>query len=199
MKIRFGDIAPITPIGRIIGSLCALFGAATIGMLVSVLVDRYQRVFARKLYVEEEPIDFDDYSDDESIADGIAKDSSRNSRTQSNTRIEDPDARARGNNMLIVPQISTTSDDEIVSPIRRNSSRIRFIIGYVDNPAEQTSSNAINEIGTVVQDRQTADENITLNIISNDDQTDLSPDVDDDSNDSKGEILTGINEVSTKY
>ena len=101
--------------------------------------------------------------------------------------------------MLIVPQISTTSDDEIVSPIRRNSSRIRFIIGYVDNPAEQTSSNAINEIGTVVQDRQTADENITLNIISNDDQTDLSPDVDDDSNDSKGEILTGINEVSTKY
>ena len=51
---RYGDISPITPIGRIIASLCALFGAATVGMLVSVLVERYQRVFTRKLYINEE-------------------------------------------------------------------------------------------------------------------------------------------------
>ncbi|CAF3301135.1 unnamed protein product, partial [Rotaria sp. Silwood2] len=52
--VGYGDIAPITPIGRIIACLCGLCGATTIGMLVSVLVDRYQRVFARKLYINED-------------------------------------------------------------------------------------------------------------------------------------------------
>lgn len=55
----------MTPIGRIIGCLCALFGVTTIGMLVSIMVDRYQRVYAQKLYFHEEVIDFDDYSDDD--------------------------------------------------------------------------------------------------------------------------------------
>ena len=58
-------MAPTTTIGRCIASLCALFGAATIGMLVSVLVDRYQRVYSRKLYLKDEIIDFDQHSDDE--------------------------------------------------------------------------------------------------------------------------------------
>lgn len=61
----YGDMAPITAVGRCLSSLCALFGAATIGMLVSVLVDRYQRVYSRKLYLADEIVDFDQYSDEE--------------------------------------------------------------------------------------------------------------------------------------
>jgi voltage-gated potassium channel len=47
-SVAYGDMFPVTPIGRILACLCALFGAATIRMFVSVLVDRYQRVYNRK-------------------------------------------------------------------------------------------------------------------------------------------------------
>ncbi|CAF3799472.1 unnamed protein product [Rotaria sordida] len=62
---RYGDLVPITALGRLIAVLCALTGVGTIGMLVSVLVDRYQRVYTRKLYIKPEQIDFNDYSDEE--------------------------------------------------------------------------------------------------------------------------------------
>lgn len=41
----YGDIYTVTVVGRIIACLCALSGAVVLGMLVSVLVERYQRVF----------------------------------------------------------------------------------------------------------------------------------------------------------
>ena len=49
---------PITPIGRILSCLCALFGAATMGMLISVLVDRYQRVYKRKKFLPQDETSF---------------------------------------------------------------------------------------------------------------------------------------------
>ena len=54
---RYGDMCPISPLGRVITCLCALSGPATMGMLVSVLVDRYQRVYNRKLYVPEAEVE----------------------------------------------------------------------------------------------------------------------------------------------
>jgi hypothetical protein len=42
---------PITPIGRILSCLCALFDAAIMDMLISVLADRYQRVYNRKKFL----------------------------------------------------------------------------------------------------------------------------------------------------
>jgi len=47
---------PVTAIGRIITCLCAFVGAGMMGMLVSVLVDRYQRVYNRKMYVPQHEI-----------------------------------------------------------------------------------------------------------------------------------------------
>ncbi|CAF2761178.1 unnamed protein product [Rotaria sp. Silwood2] len=64
-SVGYGDIAPATVLGRLIAVLCAFSGVGTIGMLVSVLVDRYQRVYKRKLYINPEKIDFNDYSDEE--------------------------------------------------------------------------------------------------------------------------------------
>ncbi len=65
-------MCPITPVGRVLTCLCALSGPATMGMLVSVLVDRYQRVYNRKMYVSEPEmpsIDFDmaDDADDDDM------------------------------------------------------------------------------------------------------------------------------------
>ena len=64
-------MTPITAVERCLSSLCALFGVATIGMLVSVLVDRYQRVYSQKLYLKDEIIDFDQYSDDDNNDNGM--------------------------------------------------------------------------------------------------------------------------------
>lgn len=43
-------MTPTTAVGRVLTCFCALFGPAMMGMLVSVLVDRYQRVYNRKMY-----------------------------------------------------------------------------------------------------------------------------------------------------
>ncbi|CAF3672877.1 unnamed protein product [Rotaria sp. Silwood1] len=64
-SVGYGDIVPVTVLGRLTAVLCALTGVGTVGMLVSVLVDRYQRVYTRKLYIKPEEIDFNQYSDEE--------------------------------------------------------------------------------------------------------------------------------------
>ena len=45
---------PVSVIGRIISCLCAVLGTVTTGMLVSVLVDRYQRIYSRKRFYPEQ-------------------------------------------------------------------------------------------------------------------------------------------------
>lgn len=52
----YGDMFPITAIGRALTCLCALLGSSTMGMLTSVLVDRYQRVYNRKMYISEQDV-----------------------------------------------------------------------------------------------------------------------------------------------
>lgn len=47
---------PVTPIGRILTCLCAFVGAGMMGMLISILVDRYQRVYNRKMFVPQDEI-----------------------------------------------------------------------------------------------------------------------------------------------
>ncbi|CAF3627655.1 unnamed protein product [Rotaria sordida] len=44
---RYGDMVPVTALGRLTAVICALAGVGTIGMLVSVLVDRYHRIVFR--------------------------------------------------------------------------------------------------------------------------------------------------------
>jgi hypothetical protein len=82
---RYGDMCPITAAGRVITCLCALFGAATMGMLTSVLVDRYQRVYNRKMYVLESEtasaeFDIESELDDETNSIRSRQDSGRRRR-----------------------------------------------------------------------------------------------------------------------
>ncbi|CAF0897400.1 unnamed protein product [Didymodactylos carnosus] len=93
----YGDIYPITAIGRIFASLCAVFGTATIGMLVSVLVDRYQRVFTRKLYIKEhdESIELDEYADDDDEKTHAGLEPDWHNKLRNSVNAVDPDARTR--------------------------------------------------------------------------------------------------------
>ncbi|CAF4973244.1 unnamed protein product, partial [Rotaria sp. Silwood1] len=110
--VGYGDITPITPVGRIVACLCGLCGATTIGMLVSILVDRYQRVFARKLYINEDIIDPHDFSDDENNDGDSRVGSFQLHQRYSMKDIEDPDARAKFNSL------STMNDKHAMPTIK---------------------------------------------------------------------------------
>ena len=174
---RYGDIVPITPIGRIIACLCGLCGATTIGMLVSILVDRYQRVYARKLYINEDMIDFNDFSDDDNNDTDSKGDSSQLHRHSNMRETENPNASARINAAFRSdnPNNETkTTDMSLVSDRltaqgnlfdRRNSS-VHFIVGYVDNEEHETSRDLLETIRSVVAGKQTGTSSIELSIIS---------------------------------
>lgn len=135
-------MAPITPMGRIIACVCALCGASTIGVLVSVLVDRYQRVYARKLYVNEEPIDFEDRSEE-----------SENEEIE--LRIEDdsiPIPEVRGSMPITgmnvqrshsLPAPGTYTTDEQLD-------RLYFILGYVIDPRDEVSDECFEKIQSIL-------------------------------------------------
>jgi hypothetical protein len=55
----------VTPLGRALASLCAIFGISVVSMLVSVLAERYQRVYTRKLFLNEKYSDNLVFEDDE--------------------------------------------------------------------------------------------------------------------------------------
>jgi len=202
--IRYGDIAPITVIGRIVSCLCALFGAATIGMLVSVLVDRYQRVYNRKLYMKEETIDFHEYSDDENN-DADSRDERSSLKRRASSQIVDPDARAKENainqiNLTEIPQTPDSTNGIDEQSITRNNSRIHFIIGYVDNENQETSHTLVEKISSVVAEKQSSgNNNISLNIISSNSTQEIAPhdvqfqiESDDDDDDDHDESLREI-------
>jgi hypothetical protein len=165
-------MAPITPIGRTVACLCALLGAATIGMLVSVLVDRYQRVYARTLYINDEEIDFsDNENDDDEIDDTNSSDINPANGHRKNSNIEDPDARARENvmnehNISDLPETSDIKLEEL-NPTQPNNNRVHFIIGYVDNEKQETTRNLVAKLSHVVEENQSSGDNLSLNIISN--------------------------------
>ena len=136
---RYGDISPNTPAGRVIACLCALSGAGTIAMLVSVLVDRYQRVFNRKLYVEPVQIDFDDYSDGD------------DDTTESQDDIEEQ------------------HDEEVIkNPLSSSSSnQVRCIISYTDTDGtSEESQKLIDRLRSIVSQTQFDLNDITLNVIT---------------------------------
>jgi hypothetical protein len=143
-------------------------------MLVSVLVDRYQRVFARKLYINEEVIDFDDYSDEENNDTDSKSCGSGQLHRRNVKEIQDPDARARANAAFQVDDhdITEIPDVQIINetPLSRNSSRVHFIIGYVDDQKHETSLDLLETISSVVANKQSHGDNIHLSIISDEQQ-----------------------------
>ena len=215
--VRYGDIVPITPVGRIIACLCGLCGATTIGMLVSILVDRYQRVYARKLYINEDAIDFNDFSDDDN-SDADSKDDLDHLRRHSNMReTKNPNTLARINAAFRSDDQDNETETKDVSLVSyrptvhgnlfdRDNNSIRFIIGYVDNEEREISRDLLETIYSVVARKQTADSSIELSIISGEPHQSSSYDVkfaislssdedmaddDDDDDDELTEIVSG--------
>lgn len=143
--LRYGDIIPITPIGRIAACLCALSGSATIGVLVSVLVDRYQRVFARKLFINEAPIDFDDYSEDEDT------DLELETRPQVTETISTP-----------VPALLPAAQ----TPVPSSLQRLHFILGFVQDEDQDVSPVLLETVHSIIAEKQIAGHKVMFSLIA---------------------------------
>lgn len=123
---------PITVAGRVMAAICALCGTATSGILVSVLVERYQRIYTRRLYVQEKPLDFS--------VDNIETES-RGRSSHANSEITASICSTRRN---ILTQLT----------MNRDTRRIHFLIGYVIDHEETVSESLIEKILSIIEDKR---------------------------------------------
>ncbi|CAF2523581.1 unnamed protein product [Rotaria sp. Silwood2] len=169
-SVGFGDITPITPMGRIVSCICALFGAATMGMLVSVLVCRYERVYVRTVFIDEAVIDSYDYPDSENN-DIDSQDLNQSIEHYENSTNEDVNIQINQNvlnesNTLKTPQ-TPNPQFKVENPLKPTNNQIYFIIGYVKNEKQEISNDLIEKLNSVIENRQATGNNISVTIVSN--------------------------------
>ncbi|CAF3710915.1 unnamed protein product [Rotaria sp. Silwood1] len=142
----YGDMYPITIIGRILACICAYFGVATSGILVSILVDRYQRVYNRKKFFPDQIISAVDpnESEHEEKQDFINRVLSESHRVLSNTQFIPPTP---------TPSISSPKYNRQPSKYNRLASRVRFCISFTDDQSmSRTPDVILNELEEAVKD-----------------------------------------------
>ncbi|CAF1104491.1 unnamed protein product [Didymodactylos carnosus] len=191
----YGDMYPITAAGRVLACLCAFSGTATVGMLASVLVDRYQRVYTRKLYTKEnvDEIEFDNYSDDDDRANSDLE-SEWHNQLKNNVKAADPDARARkeesprkyndkeSDGFDENPCDVKDESEEMLSNanekglIKKNL-RACFSITYMaDDPEnDDPSEEIIERISEMVNEKRLGGTNISLSLIKSNDNGQQTP------------------------
>jgi hypothetical protein len=155
---------PVTVIGRILACSCALFGIATCGILVSVLVDRYQRVYNRKQFFPEHIL-------------SAAVDSSTSEHDEKQDFI-DRKLSGTKKSLLSASILPRTLTPAIISPTNHGkylgrdtlSSNVRFVITLTDDTTNNRSMRLIanelmEELIEIVKNR---DEQIHFKLISTD-------------------------------
>ena len=136
-------------------------------MLVSVLVGRYQSVYARKLFINEEQIDFNDFSDDDDTESKVSMQSSRGRDrrpkvSHDNPAFEPPSpAPARIDEPVLISTAKSTPSNE------KRTNDLHFIIGYVDDERKETSRDLLDKISNLVAVRNLTGNRVLLNVIAN--------------------------------
>jgi hypothetical protein len=152
---------PITAIGRVLACVCALLGVAIGGMLVSVLVDRYQRVYNRKQFFPEQIISAIDSSasehdDKQDFINRKLSGTRKNFSGVSNLPIE-PSV------PVIFPKMNRN-----LSQYNPPSSYVRFIITITDDQINNKfMRNIVNDLMKELNEIiQTSGDRINLKLIS---------------------------------
>ncbi|CAF1133932.1 unnamed protein product [Adineta steineri] len=115
--VGYGEIYPITVAGRIIACLCALVGAGMMGMLVSVLVDKYQRVHKRKMYIPDKHMTSVElerlFNQDQSRLNIPSESSSRDKKSSSIQRKKNQNSRRSSSKSYNVQFVVSFNDENI--------------------------------------------------------------------------------------
>ncbi|CAF4266127.1 unnamed protein product [Rotaria socialis] len=115
--VGYGDITPVTPLGRGLACLAAIYGVSVVSMLVSVLVDRYQRVYARKHLLEEE------YAENAVLNDSMLMSNNNDKSVESQIDME--------KQFESIPEYY--AQPEVRQDDDQPSGKVRFIIGYLSD------------------------------------------------------------------
>ena len=121
---------PITAIGRALTCLCALLGSSTMGMLTSVLVDRYQRVYNRKMYISEPDVPLADAETRSNI------DDERKSNTSS-VRLH------RKSRLANTLNHSLTSLQQIRKNDRFQKAKLQFLVTFTEDTKDRYASDQV--------------------------------------------------------
>jgi hypothetical protein len=132
---RYGDLSPITPIGRALASLCAIFGISVVSMLVSVLAERYQRVYTRKLFLNEQ------YSDNLVFEEDEINDPSLQSQTSIQEQNESIEIIDENHSIF-----KTISKDEEIKMSENSTEKMRFVIGFQADDSTKNQETIMTEI-----------------------------------------------------
>lgn len=138
---------PSTVIGKILACFCALLGSATVGMLVSVLVDRYQRIHSRKKFLPEQiisPVDLSDSEHDQK-EDFIRKKLSG----ANHTSLDLPNIFGK----QFLARSLPINDNQLTVRRVQQQSHLRFIVSLIDDKSNKRSSNKhLNELIDEIND-----------------------------------------------
>lgn len=152
---------PKSVVGRVIACACAYFGVATSGMLVSVLVDRYQRVYNRKKFCPEQIISLVDPSESEhnEKQDFINKRLSDTSRNLSNREILPPTP---------APSIDSPTGNKKSSKNSASSPYVRFFISLNNDETDEKSSHQFADefLKELTETMKNSDDHIKFKLLS---------------------------------
>jgi len=123
----------VTPLGRALASLCAIFGISVVSMLVSVLAERYQRVYTRKLFLNEK------YSDNLVFEDDENTDSFR---SETPTR-KQSESLPNTDETLIYKEISEEDEKE---RSENSTEKIQFVIGFISDDSKKIKQSMMIEV-----------------------------------------------------
>ncbi len=153
---RYGDIYPVTIAGRILTCACAFLGLAISGMLISVLVEHYQRVYNRKQFLPEQIITAIDSSDSEQ----------EEKQDFINRKLSGIRRNLSGG--LIFPTLIESPNNN--RKYKKSSSQVRFIIKVTeDEPNNNSNHNTANELMTELTETvKNTGEQINFELISAD-------------------------------
>ena len=52
--VGYGDITPVTPIGKLVGSICGVSGVLTIAMVVPIITNHFEFFYKRDRLVQQQ-------------------------------------------------------------------------------------------------------------------------------------------------
>jgi voltage-gated potassium channel len=86
--VGYGDVAPITPLGKIIGSLTALMGVCTVALLTGIVASAFAAQMSRRKAIFEEEIRL-------AVSDGVVTDEEKNHIEELRQRFNIPQENAK--------------------------------------------------------------------------------------------------------
>ncbi|UJR30490.1 hypothetical protein I4U23_018023 [Adineta vaga] len=144
--VGYGDLSPVTPLGRALASLCAIFGISVVSMLVSVLAERYQRVYTRKLFLNEKYSDNFVFQDDENQTTPLPSSTKGNLyQHQISDNVKQRETNSTVDDNFTFKGITDDDDIDGSNESENSNEKIQLIIDFISNDSMENNELIITD------------------------------------------------------